>query len=172
MLPSFQKDFLPAHKRNNIAYNYLCHCDSVYVGRTSQQLEERIRQHVPKFIRNEVKPQKDLPTRHCKFTHNAPISDSAIGQHLLDNKVCAEKFDINWFLITAVGRSFFYLAALEAIYIESFEPSLCCHKEFVYGLKLSRLRRKDARTVQGKEDIDINNIILALRYSICCEIQR
>ena len=45
----------------------------------SQQLEEQIRQYVPKFIRNQVKPQKDLPRRQCKSTQNAPISDSAIG---------------------------------------------------------------------------------------------
>ena len=58
MLPSFQKDVLPAHKRSNIVYKYLSHCDSVYVGRTSQRLEERIRQHIPKFIRNQVKPKR------------------------------------------------------------------------------------------------------------------
>ena len=67
MLPSFQKDVLPAHKRSNIVYKYLCHCDSVYVGRTSQRLEEQIRQHVPKFIRNQVTPQKDLPTRSSGY---------------------------------------------------------------------------------------------------------
>ena len=66
MLPSFLRDVLPAHKRSNIVYKYLCHCDSVFVGSTSQRLEERIQKHVPKFIRNQVKPQKDLPRRQCK----------------------------------------------------------------------------------------------------------
>ena len=76
----------------------ILYTDSAYVGKTSQQLEERIRQHTPKFIRNQVKPQKDLSRRHCQSTQNAPIldSDSAIGQHLLDNKFCVEKFDINY----------------------------------------------------------------------------
>ena len=78
---------------------YLCHCNSVYVGRTSQRLEERIRQHVPKFFKNKIKSQKDLSGRQCKSTQNAPISDSAIGQHLSDNKICAKKFDFNWFSI-------------------------------------------------------------------------
>ena len=68
MLTFFQKDVLPAHKRSNIVCKYLCHCDSVYVGRTSHRLEEQIRQHVPNFIRNQVKPQKDLPRRPCKST--------------------------------------------------------------------------------------------------------
>ena len=87
----------------------------------SQRLEKRIRQHVPKFIRNQIKPQKDFPRRQCKSTQNAPILDSAIGQHLLDNKVCAEKFNINWFPTLAVRRLFFHLATLEATFIESLE---------------------------------------------------
>ena len=99
MLPSFQKDVLPVYKRSNIIYKYLCHCDSVYyVGRTSQRLEEQIQQHVPKFIRNQVRKC------YCKSTQNAPISDSgsAVGQHLQDNKVCADNFDINCFSILPV----------------------------------------------------------------------
>ena len=123
----------------------MCHCDIVYVGRTFQRLEKQIRQHVPKFIRNQVKPQKDLPKRHCKSIKKTPISDSdlAMGQHLLDNKVCAKKFDINCFSILAVGRSSFLdFAAEKTTGIESLKPSLCRHEEFVYGLKLSRLQRK------------------------------
>ena len=87
MLPSFLIDILPAHQRSNIVYKYLCHCDNVYVGRTSQRLEEQIRQHVPKFIRNKIKPRKDLPRRQCKSTQNALVSNLAIGQHLLNNKI-------------------------------------------------------------------------------------
>ena len=122
----------------------MCHCDKVYVGRTSQRLEERIRLHVPKFIRNKIKPQKDLPRRQCKLTQNASVSDSAVGQHLLDNKIIAENFDTNWFFIlrVAIGQSSFPLATLESTFIESLKPSLSCQKEFVYRLKFSRLRRK------------------------------
>ena len=72
MLPSFQKDVLPAHQQSNILYKYLCHSDSVYVGRTSQRLKEQIQQHVSKFIRNKTKPQKVLLRRQCKFGQNAP----------------------------------------------------------------------------------------------------
>ena len=97
MLPFFQKDALPAHKRSNIVYKYLCHYDSVYVDRTSQRLKDPIRQHILKFITNQVKPQNDLPRRRCKSSQIVPISDSAISQYLLNNKICAKKFDINWF---------------------------------------------------------------------------
>ena len=47
--------------------------------------------------------------------------------------------------ILAMGQLSFHLETLEATFIESFELSLCRQKEFVYGLKLSRLRRKRAR---------------------------
>ena len=100
ILPSFLNDILPAHQRSNIILIYsFFHCDSVYVNRTSQRLEEQIRQHVPKFIRNKIKPQKDFPRRQCKSTQNVSVSDSAIGQHLLDKKICAEKYDTNWLSI-------------------------------------------------------------------------
>ena len=81
MLPSFRKNVLPAKKQSNIVYKYLCHCDSVYVSRTSQRLEEQIRHHVPKFIRNQIKPHKNLPRHQCKCTQNPRILDLAIDQH-------------------------------------------------------------------------------------------
>ena len=37
-----------------------------------------------KFIGNKIKFQEDFPKRQCKSIQNAPISESAIGQHLLD----------------------------------------------------------------------------------------
>ena len=54
-----------------------------------------------------------------KSTQNAPISDSAIGQHLLNNKIYAVKFDIYWFSILAAGQSSFHLEAFDATFIES-----------------------------------------------------
>ena len=66
---------------------------------------------------------------------NAPISDSAIGQHLLDNKICAGKFDVNWFSILARGRSSLDLATLKETFIESLDP-LFVASDFVSELKL------------------------------------
>ena len=48
------KDFLPTLQSSNVVYKYVCRCDSWYVGRTSQRLQYRISQHVPKFIRNKT----------------------------------------------------------------------------------------------------------------------
>ena len=35
LLPAFKKDLLPASLLSNVVYNFSCHCDSRYVGRTS-----------------------------------------------------------------------------------------------------------------------------------------
>ena len=50
LLSAAQKDILHASYQSNIVYQFLCHCDSRYVGRTSQRLQMRIKQHVPKTI--------------------------------------------------------------------------------------------------------------------------
>ena len=49
--PSTKKDVFPAFQHSNIIYQYLCHYDSRYVGRTSRWLSDKIKQHVPKCIR-------------------------------------------------------------------------------------------------------------------------
>jgi len=138
MLPSIHKDVLPTLQRSNVVYKYTCHCDSVYVGRTSQRLEDRIKQHIPKQIRNRTETEKQLPTRECKVKKSNPISDSAIGLHLLQNKNCANNYNVNQFSILSTGRSSFHLATLEATFIKSLTPVLCRQKEFVYTLKIAR----------------------------------
>ena len=49
LLSPTKKDVLPSHHCSNLVYLFVCHCDSRYVGRTSQRLQERIKQHIPKF---------------------------------------------------------------------------------------------------------------------------
>ena len=43
MLPVARKDVLPAIQKSFVIYEYNCHCDSRYVGRTSQRLQDRIK---------------------------------------------------------------------------------------------------------------------------------
>ena len=43
MLPVARKDVLPAIQKSSVIYEYKCHCDSRYVGRTSQRLQDRIK---------------------------------------------------------------------------------------------------------------------------------
>ena len=46
-----KKNVLPANQRSMVIYEYVCHFNSRYVGRTAQRLQERIKQHVSKAIR-------------------------------------------------------------------------------------------------------------------------
>ena len=69
-LPSTNKDVLPALQNSNVIYQFSCHCDSRYVGRTSQKLQDRIKQHVPKSIRSCSSSQKRLlPACRCKSSN-------------------------------------------------------------------------------------------------------
>ena len=70
LLPATTKDVLPSHHQNNVIYQFVCHCDSRYVGRTSQRLEERIKQHIPKSIANP-------PTPHIRQSLPRPDKDTS-----------------------------------------------------------------------------------------------
>ena len=139
MLPVARKDVLPATQKSFVIYEYKCHCDSRYVGRTSQRLQDRIKQHVPQWLRQQLtRPRRSQPHRLCKQTDTKPDCDSAIGQHLLDNDRCALNYDDKRFSILAAARSSFHLNLLEPTYIKTRRPALCRQKEFVYTLKLFR----------------------------------
>ena len=68
MLPVARKDVLPTTLKSYVVYEYSCHCDSRYVGRTSQRLQDRIKQHVPKRLQQQAKrPTLSQPGRSCKL---------------------------------------------------------------------------------------------------------
>ena len=141
LLPATNKDVLPALQKSNVIYQFSCHCDSWYVGRTSQRLQDRIKQHIPKSICSCSSSQKRLlPARRCKSSTQTNTqslaSDSAIGLHLLQNPTCAQHYDDSRFSILAQGRSPFHLSALEATFIKTSNPALCRQKEFIYSLKI------------------------------------
>ena len=143
---------LPANQRSMVIYEYVCHCDSRYVGRTTQRLQERIKQHVPKAIRQKTtltqeqgthrsQPTRTQPNRKCKAkskTQFEPESDSAIGQHLLESNQCARNYSDSRFKILTTARSQFHLSLLEAVYISRKKPDLCRQKQFVFTLQLFR----------------------------------
>ena len=136
LFPAIKKDVLPSHHHSNVIYQFVCHCDSRYVGRTSQRLEERIKQHIPKSIANPpASPNCQSLSRSCKAnTRPQQFHESSIGQHL-DNAQCALPYSNEKFSILARGRSSFHLSALEETFIKSLNPLLCKEKEFVYSLK-------------------------------------
>ena len=141
LLPATNKDVLPTLQKSNVICQFSCHCDSRYVGRTSQRLQDRIKQHVPKSIRScSFFPKHLLPARRCKSSTQTNTqsfaSDSDIGLHLLQNPTCTQHYDDSRFFILAQGRSHFHLSALETTFIKTFNPALCAQKEFEYSLKI------------------------------------
>ena len=52
LLSATNKNVLPALQKSKVIYKFSCHCDSRYVGRTFQRLQDRFKQHLPKSIRS------------------------------------------------------------------------------------------------------------------------
>ena len=124
--PAIKKDVLPASLLSNLVHNFLCHCDSRYVGHRSQRLQNRIRQHVPKFIRTgQIPNSRNISTRSGKFSTPVMFNESAIGQNYSDNPMCAKNYSDEKFTILSFGRSSFNLSALKAVYIKSCQSNLC-----------------------------------------------
>ena len=110
MLPVARKDVLPTNQKSSVIYEYKYHCDSRYVGQTSQRLQDRIKQHIPQWLRQQlICPRRSQPHKLCKRNNTKPDCDSAIGQHRLDNDQCALNYDDKWFSILAAARSSFHL---------------------------------------------------------------
>ena len=137
MLPTSRKDVVPALQKSSVIYEYKCHCDSRYVGRTSQRLQDRTKQHIPKWLQQITGATKRTqPGRACKQSQATPECDSAIGQHLLENARCAANYNEDQFFILDTARNGFHLSVLEASYIREGRQILCKQKEFVYTLNL------------------------------------
>ena len=138
MLPKVQKDVVPAINLSNIVYEFTFECDAHYVGRTSQRLVDRMRQHIPLAIRKGTDRCNDRcqPKRKCKANQPKPESDFAIGTHLLNSVECGNSYNKDCFRILSRAGSAFHLKVLEAVFIKLRNPSLCRQKEFVFALQL------------------------------------
>ena len=134
------KDVLPTPSLSNVIYQFECrHCESRYVGKTSQHLSERIDQHVPKHLQPaSAAPKKRGRGRPRKNT-DKPASEryqSAIACHLAESADCRESFSRDTFTVLSRARSRYHLNILEAIHINLREPVLCRQKAFVTSLRL------------------------------------
>ena len=76
----------------------------------SQWLEDRIKQHVPKWLRQHTASQRVQPNRVCKRKQPAPECYSAIGQHLIENDQCAVNYKDDQFSILDTARILFISA--------------------------------------------------------------
>ena len=113
MLPSAKKDSVPTTQKSCVVYVFLCRCEARYVGRTTQRLADRIKQHVPTSIRKKSSTVRQQPPRMCKNISSRINCESAIGQHLSKSAECARIYTHDNFRIIWQARSSFYLADLQ-----------------------------------------------------------
>ena len=130
------KDHSPIHHLGNVIYKFSCSCDSMYVGRTSQRLLLRMKEHVPPpFLEYTRAKQLGRPSTN-KSKKTTWKSLSSIGKHFKESPSCAVNYDPKNFTVLARGRTAFHLQVLEAMYIKTLAPDLCVQKKFVHSVLL------------------------------------
>ena len=91
LLSATNNDVLLASHHSNVVYRFLFHSDSRYVDPTSQRLQQRTKQYVPRIIWHEHTPlNRKYPSRSSQF-NRSPIETLAIGiskTQQLDNTFC------------------------------------------------------------------------------------
>ena len=119
MLPSAKKDSVPTTQKSCVVSEFSRRCETRYVGRTTQGLADRIRQHVPTSIRKESSAIREQPPLKCKNISSKINCESAIGQHFITNPEGAKTYTDDNFRIIGQVRSSFHLGVLESIYIKT-----------------------------------------------------
>ena len=112
------KDVLPMTSQSCLIYQYQCCCEQQYVGKTTQRLIERIKQHVP----NKLLTGKDVKEEK---------NDSGIAKHVKANTDCLPTTEaqlVNRFCVLAQARNQGHLDILEAVFIRKLAPALCQQK--------------------------------------------
>jgi len=138
-LPLSPERCAPFHKPEQcyLRISFQCRWDTRYVGRTSLTLEDRIKQHIPFAIRNNLETGHTQPSRTCKNPTGMPAqSDVAIGHHLLNNPDCAQDYHVERFQIVARAHIKAHLHVLEDTFIHTRAPVHCKQKEYVQTMHL------------------------------------
>ena len=142
MFPKCCKGIFPTHQQSNMIYLFLCRCGHRYVGKTTQRLETRAKQHVPTSLLRPTKQDEndnkdeDEDGTEPKTKTNTKSSTSSIGQYLLGNVEFLESYHLSMFQIVRRARCDSILHILEPLYIKLTEPDLCKHLQFVRTLSL------------------------------------
>ena len=124
MLPSAKKDSVPTTQKGCTVYEFSCRCEARYVGRTTQRLADRIKQHVPTSIRKKSGTVREQPPRMCKNISPKINCESFIGQHLITNPECAKTYTDHNFRIIGQARSSFHLGCFGICLHKDLKPSL------------------------------------------------
>ena len=116
---SIRKDVLPPNRINWVICKYTCSCGSDYIGRASNRLDLRIKQHLPAHILN-------LELKRGELVNT---SESSIADHMINSGECVGDFNVDRFSILSRSHSIYHLKVLEAFYVRSLQPSLCKQRD-------------------------------------------
>ena len=131
-----QKNSIPITQNCWVAYKFLCQFEGHYAGSTMQRLADRIKQCVSMSIRTKHTIIREQPSCMCKNSNSKPMSDSAIGQHLIKNPEYTKTYSDDNLWIIGQARSCFGISVLESVYIKTQNPVLHKQKEFIFSLGL------------------------------------
>ena len=114
------KDKLPILLQHNVIYNFECTCGCRYVGRTGRRIEDRIKDHVPKWLANELKcPPRSNRTPASAVTRHLQVCD------------CPSVVARTRFKVLYRSESDFMLRILEALTIKHTSSDLCVQETSV-----------------------------------------
>ena len=120
------KDAVPKSCQSNLIYKFQCECGDIYVGRTERKLNDRVKEHLPKWTSTQnTRPRaKSLPS-------------SSITRHIVSCDFFNKSADrLSHFSIMFKSPFSPYLKILEAMSILRTKPKLCVSKDFVMSLSL------------------------------------
>ena len=90
------KDPVSNFNKSMIIYQYSCCCTASYIGLTTRQLRKRIKEHVPKRVENSccLDKKDEIPAKVFNASKR-----SSIAEHLVNNLMCANSYNIKRFKI-------------------------------------------------------------------------
>jgi hypothetical protein len=129
------KDHIPYVNKSMVVYQFNCHCENDYVGKTTRRLTDRMKEHVPRCVRRYL----ENPTGN--YSDNTTLVNaslkSSVAKHLLKNHAtCGREYDDKCFKILRCCSSDFELKVCEAVLILTLEPTLCIQREFDFTTAL------------------------------------
>ena len=116
LISTQSKDPIEVMSKSNVVYEFQCACQELYVGRTSRRLEERVAEHIPRWM----------------LINTSGNAKSAITEHILSSGHDHQQRQN--FRIIYQARSEAILRYAEAIAILKRKPSLNIQVEFDYKL--------------------------------------
>ena len=104
------------------------------MGRATQHLQARIKQHVHRYLMLTQTTASLEPRTKGKLTSDE--QQSAMVKHLCNNKRCRQVYKDSNFTVRSLARPEYHLRILEAVYIKCDSLVLCRQKQFVTELQL------------------------------------